>query len=209
MLAGTGDLGVTPASRGRGRRRHVAGRPAPCRGAGTGSPGLRRSARPRACGRTPLHEKWFMTTPAELVVFYPSPRATSSAPTRPRSSGDRATASGAVCAGSNPAGGTSKKVPKDPVTSGNAEAGVFAYVQPYAARSGRMPGSVDYSWTESRSVCAGQPGESEPGDVDPSRPRPYLVGGTQPSTPLPETKFRRSTSVAERYLSRSERKART
>jgi hypothetical protein len=33
-----------------------------------------------------------------------------------------------VCAGSNPAGGTLYEVPKDPVTSGNAEAGVFAYV---------------------------------------------------------------------------------
>ena len=40
-----------------------------------------------------------------------------------------ARASGAVCAGSNPAGGTLYEVPKDPVTSGNAEAGVFAYVQ--------------------------------------------------------------------------------
>lgn len=88
-----------------------------------------------------------MTTPAELVVFYPSPRATSSAPTRPRSSGDRATASGAVCAGSNPAGGTLIQVPKDPVTSGNAEAGVFAYVQAYATQSGHMPRAVDYSWT--------------------------------------------------------------
>ncbi|EPJ39287.1 hypothetical protein STAFG_3629 [Streptomyces afghaniensis 772] len=48
-----------------------------------------------------------MTTPRELVVFYPSPRATR--PTRPRSSGDRATASGAVCAGSNPAGGTRRR----------------------------------------------------------------------------------------------------
>ena len=38
-------------------------------------------------------------------------------------------ASGAVCAGSNPAGGTLYEVPKDPVTSGKAEAGVFAYVQ--------------------------------------------------------------------------------
>lgn len=53
------------------------------------------------------------------------------------------------------------------------------------------------------------PANRRPGDVDPSRPRLYLVGGTQPSTPLPETKFRRSTSVAERYLSRSERKTRT
>jgi hypothetical protein len=29
-------------------------------------------------------------------------------------------------------------VPKDPVTSGNAEAGVFAYVQAYAAGSSSM-----------------------------------------------------------------------
>ncbi len=33
-----------------------------------------------------------------------------------------------MCAGSNPAGGTLYEVLKDPVTSGNAEAGVFAYV---------------------------------------------------------------------------------
>jgi hypothetical protein len=30
------------------------------------------------------------------------------------------------------------QVPKDPAISGNAEDGVFAYVQAYAARSGRM-----------------------------------------------------------------------
>lgn len=93
-----------------------------------------------------------MTTPGELVVFYPSPR--SPRPTRPRSSGDRATASGAVCAGSNPAGGTQHEVPKDPVTSGNAESGVFAYVQACAARSGRMSGSVDEAWTGSWSIAA-------------------------------------------------------
>jgi hypothetical protein len=40
-------------------------------------------------------------------------------------------------------------VPKDPVTSGNAEAGVFAYVQVCAAQSGRMSGSVDEAWTGS------------------------------------------------------------
>jgi hypothetical protein len=34
-------------------------------------------------------------------------------------------------------------VPKDPVTSGNAEAGVFAYVQACATRSRRMSGSLD------------------------------------------------------------------
>jgi hypothetical protein len=39
------------------------------------------------------------------------------------------------------------EVPKDPVTSGNAESGVFAYVQAYAARSGRMSGPVDEAWT--------------------------------------------------------------
>jgi hypothetical protein len=47
-------------------------------------------------------------------------------------------------------------VPKDPVTSGNAEAGVFAYVQACAARSGRMSGSVDEAWTGSWSIAAGQ-----------------------------------------------------
>ncbi|MGW9032511.1 hypothetical protein ACWGQ5_52890, partial [Streptomyces sp. NPDC055722] len=51
--------------------------------------------------------------------------------------------SGAVCAGSNPAGGTLHEVPKDPVTSGNAEYGVFVFVQRYAAGSGPMSGSVD------------------------------------------------------------------
>jgi hypothetical protein len=63
--------------------------------------------------------------------------------------------SGAVCAGSNPAGGTLYEVPKDPVTSGNAEAGVFVFVQPSAARSGRMSGSVDELWTGSWSIAAG------------------------------------------------------
>ncbi|BDD74822.1 hypothetical protein GCM10023177_54120 [Streptomyces violaceoruber] len=62
--------------------------------------------------------------------------------------------SGAVCAGSNPAGGTPCEVPKDPVTSGNAEAGVFVYVQACAARSGRMSGSVDEAWTGSRRIVA-------------------------------------------------------
>ncbi|RPF36236.1 hypothetical protein EDD92_6271 [Streptomyces sp. TLI_185] len=57
--------------------------------------------------------------------------------------------SGAVCAGSNPAGGTLYEVPKDPVTSGTAEAGVFAYVQSYATLSGPMSDSVDYLWTRS------------------------------------------------------------
>jgi hypothetical protein len=48
---------------------------------------------------------------------------------------DRHNHSGAVCAGSNPAGGTLDQVPKDPVTSGNAEAGVLAYVQTYSKAS--------------------------------------------------------------------------
>ena len=52
-----------------------------------------------------------------------------------------------MCAGSNPAGGTLHEVPIDPVTSGNAEAGVFAYVQACAAWSGRMSGAVDYAWS--------------------------------------------------------------
>jgi hypothetical protein len=47
------------------------------------------------------------------------------------------------------------EVPKDPVTSGNAEAGVFAYVQADATRSGRMSGSVDEAWTGSWSIPAG------------------------------------------------------
>jgi hypothetical protein len=58
-------------------------------------------------------------------------------------------ASGAVCAGSNPAGGTQHEVPKDPVTSGNAEAGVFLLVQACVARSGRMSGFVDEAWVGS------------------------------------------------------------
>jgi hypothetical protein len=49
-----------------------------------------------------------------------------------------ATPSGAVCSGSNLAGGTQHELPKDPVTSGGAEVGVFAYVQ-YA---GRVQGDV-------------------------------------------------------------------
>jgi len=59
-----------------------------------------------------------------------------------------------VCAGSNPAGGTLHEVPKDPVTSGNAAVGVFAYVQACAARSGRMSESVDEAWTGSWSIAA-------------------------------------------------------
>ncbi len=53
------------------------------------------------------------------------------------------TPSGAVCAGSNPAGGTLCKCAQDPVTSGNTESGVFAY----AARSGHMSGAVNEAWT--------------------------------------------------------------
>ena len=60
-----------------------------------------------------------------------------------------------MCAGSNPAGGTLHEVPKDPVTSGNAEAGVFAYVQAYAALSGRMSGAVDEAWAGSWHITAG------------------------------------------------------
>ena len=90
--------------------------------------------------------KRFMTTTKELVGFYPS--AQQRGP-RPRSSGDRATASGAVCAGSNPAGGTLYEVPIDPVTSGNAAVGVFVFVQTRAAGSSRMSGSVDEAWTGS------------------------------------------------------------
>lgn len=45
--------------------------------------------------------------------------------------------------------GTPYEVPKDPVTSGNAEAGVFAYVQADAARGGSMSVSVDEAWTGS------------------------------------------------------------
>jgi hypothetical protein len=40
-------------------------------------------------------------------------------------------------------------VPKDPVTSRNAEAGVFAYVQPDVALSNPRTRAVDYSWTGS------------------------------------------------------------
>ena len=58
-------------------------------------------------------------------------------------------ASGAVCAGSNPAGGTLSEVPKGPATSANAESGVFAYVQACAARSGRMTGAMDEVWAGS------------------------------------------------------------
>jgi hypothetical protein len=40
-------------------------------------------------------------------------------------------------------------VPRDPVTSSDAECGVFACVQAYAALSNLMSQSVDYSWTRS------------------------------------------------------------
>ena len=46
--------------------------------------------------------------------------------------------SGAVCAGSNPAGGTLYEVPKDPAISALAEDGVLAYVQADAAKSSPM-----------------------------------------------------------------------
>jgi hypothetical protein len=52
---------------------------------------------------------------------------------------------GAVRAGSNPAVGTFSEVPKDPAISGNAEDGVFVYVQMYATPSGPMTRSVDSS----------------------------------------------------------------
>lgn len=87
-----------------------------------------------------------MTTLIELVGFYPSPQT---ATTSPRSSGDRATASGAVCAGSNPAGGTLDEVPKDPATSGFARCGVFLYAQPDAALSRCLSVAVAYSWRRS------------------------------------------------------------
>ncbi|GGS92358.1 hypothetical protein GCM10010254_10340 [Streptomyces chromofuscus] len=61
-----------------------------------------------------------------------------------------------MCAGSNPAGGTSDEVPKDPAISENAEDGVFAYAQTHAAASGPMSESVDELWTASRYIAAGQ-----------------------------------------------------
>lgn len=53
---------------------------------------------------------------------------------------------------SNPAGGTSQEVPKDPVTRGDAEAGVFLRVQACAALSSRMPGAggLFAAWTVGR-----------------------------------------------------------
>ncbi|MDQ0578099.1 hypothetical protein QF030_000277 [Streptomyces rishiriensis] len=63
--------------------------------------------------------------------------------------------SGAVCAGSNPAGGTLHEVPKDPATSAFAEDEVLAYVQADAARSCPMSRSVDEAWTGSWSIAAG------------------------------------------------------
>ncbi|GGJ62372.1 hypothetical protein GCM10010121_086300 [Streptomyces brasiliensis] len=59
----------------------------------------------------------------------------------------------------SPAGGTLHEVPKDPVTSENAECGVFVFVQRYAARSGRMSGSVDELWTGSWGIGAGEAGK--------------------------------------------------
>lgn len=111
--------------------------------------------RPRLLSPLPHPPRNTTHAPPKDVAITPEragrvlPVAATKRPTRPRSSGDRATASGAVCAGSNPAGGTPYEVPKDPVTSGNAEAGVFAYVQADTARSGSMTGSVDYLWTGS------------------------------------------------------------
>ncbi|GAA2876040.1 hypothetical protein GCM10010524_04320 [Streptomyces mexicanus] len=88
--------------------------------------------------------------------------------------------SGAVCAGSNPAGGTLCKCVKDPVTSGNAEYGVFVFVQACAARSGRMSGSVDETWTGSWSIAAGEvPEKAKPAPTQgaPTRNR-HAAGAT-------------------------------
>jgi hypothetical protein len=63
-------------------------------------------------------------------------------------------------------------VPKDPVTSGNAEAGVFAYVQPDAARSSPMSGSVDEAWTGSWDIAAGEPGKMARSRNGACRPNP-------------------------------------
>jgi hypothetical protein len=70
------------------------------------------------------------------------------------------------------------EVPKDPVTSGNAEAGVFAYVQPYAARSGRMSGAVDYVWTGRRvRIRRWGPGNDEAPGVESGGHRAGMFGG--------------------------------
>lgn len=74
-------------------------------------------------GRAPSRddaEYLFTGTPPELVVFHPSQSSTA---IRPRSSGDRASASGAGCAGSNPAGGTFMKVPKTPPSAETLRSG--------------------------------------------------------------------------------------
>src|SRR5262245_30950072 len=73
---------------------------------------------------------WRDTPPPHSV----SPRTLEPSPPQVRGSAHARSVihSGAVCAGSNPAGGTQHEVPKDPVTSGNAEAGVFAFVPAYA-----------------------------------------------------------------------------
>ena len=51
--------------------------------------------------------------------------------------------------------GTLYGVPKDPVSSGNAETVVFAYVRVDAARNGRMSRSVDEAWTGSWPIAVG------------------------------------------------------
>ena len=68
--------------------------------------------------------------------------------------------SGAVCAGSNPAGGTLHEVPEDPVISGNAGNGVFAYVQACAAESWPGSESADGPWRGSWGIVAGEPWET-------------------------------------------------
>jgi hypothetical protein len=73
-------------------------------------------------------------------------------------------------------------VPKDPVTSGNAEAGVFAYVQAYAARGGSMSRSVDEAWTGSWSITAGEQASATP-SVRLREARPKASDARSPSNP--------------------------
>lgn len=95
------------------------------------------------------------TLPAELPIAYVPTRLTGTAAsiTSPPTPGCPSTRSHAPCP---PPGAPLLRCPKTP-SAAKREAGVFLYVQAYAALSGPVTGAVDYSWTGSWGVPSGRP----------------------------------------------------
>ena len=87
-------------------------------------------------------------------------------------------ASGAVCAGSNPAGGTSQEVPKDPAASLFAGCGVLLFV--HRVRPRTLVSPRQDTLQTAKGDRAGEVRRCE----EPRRPRHFLVPGTAPD-PLP------------------------